>query len=92
MTATLCQRISLGFARAPRPTADDLRATYAISDAADDEAAVLRAAARMWRQAGDHLAAGNIERDAAAVTRMAHTRRAAERALRRECGCARCCE
>lgn len=87
---TVCERVERGLATAPTPAPEEVQASY--YDADDDAGSDLRERARHWRASGDHIAAGLCERDAAAEVRMAWTRRARALAIRRVCGCARCCQ
>ena len=57
-----------------RPSRAALVATYAAPPSAEELA--LRARASEFRACGDHVAAGLLERDLAALLRMEHTGRA----------------
>ena len=60
-----------------RPSREAPRATYYAATCGSDVRAAL-ALARQWRACGDHIAAGDVERDAAALVRANHTRLARE--------------
>jgi len=72
-----------------RVTPEDLAATYALPDERVDDPVIdgdlrdLRERARRFRANGDHIAAGDIERDIAVVLRMEHERRAKAHAAAR---------
>jgi hypothetical protein len=80
-----------GVAPHPVPGPDEWKkAYYPLPPQAAAEYEALQEAAQAFRAAGDHSAAGAVERDGAAVVREAQRLAARDMALRRACGCTSC--